>query len=109
MSLIQDEPATDERHWSPLPARPVLPEPNRQALVQAAGLRALREFALVVVLFAVYKVGRVVAAGHVREALANADDVWRFERLLHLPSEYRLQQAVIGREWLIEAANGYYA
>jgi hypothetical protein len=71
--------------------------------------RALREVALVVVLFLAYKLGRVAAEGHVAEALANARDVWHFERLVHLPSEYTLQQVTVGHEWLIKLANCYYA
>jgi hypothetical protein len=99
MSLIQDEPVREVR----LPAVPT------RTAARTALLRALREFALVALLFLAYKTGRVAAAGHVGEALTNADDVWRFERLLHLPSEYALQHVVIGQEWLIEAANRYYA
>jgi hypothetical protein len=71
--------------------------------------RALREIALVAVLFLAYKLGRVAAEGHVAEALTNARDVWHFERLVHLPSEYTLQHAAMGHEWLIKLANCYYA
>jgi hypothetical protein len=70
---------------------------------------ALREIALVAILFLAYKLGRVAATGHVEEALANARDVWHLERLLHLPSEYTLQHAAVGHEWLIKLANCYYA
>jgi hypothetical protein len=71
--------------------------------------RALREIALVVILFLAYKLGRVAADGHVAEAMANARGVWHLERLLHLPSEYTLQHLVVGHEWLIKFANCYYA
>jgi hypothetical protein len=71
--------------------------------------RAVREILLVVVLFLAYKIGRLAADGHVGEALANAQQVWHLERFLHLPSEYALQHAIIGQEWLIKAANCYYA
>jgi hypothetical protein len=71
--------------------------------------RALGEIALVAVLFLAYKLGRIAATGHVAEALANAHGVWHLERLLHLPSEYTLQHAVVGHEWLMRLANCYYA
>jgi hypothetical protein len=71
--------------------------------------RALREIALVAILFTAYKLGRVAADGHVTEALANAREVWHLERMLHLPSEYSLQHAAVGHEWLIKLANCYYA
>lgn len=71
--------------------------------------RAVREIALVVVLFLAYKAGRVGASGHVEEAMANAHRVWDFERWLRLPSEYGIQQALLGEEWLIKILNCYYA
>lgn len=61
------------------------------------------------VLFIAYKIGRVVADGHVGEALANASDIWHLERTLRLPSEYAIQQAVLPNVGLVRAANSYYA
>jgi hypothetical protein len=92
MSLLQENDA------------PAVPNKSRQRL-----RRALYEVLLVAVLFLAYKVGRLAADGHVGEALANAQHVWNLERLLRLPSEFGLQQAVISHEWLIKAANCYYA
>jgi hypothetical protein len=93
MSLVQRERATERR--------PALPRgPVR---------RAARELALVAALFLAYKLGRVAAAGHVSEALTNAQTIWRLERLLHLPSEYGMQHAILGAQWLVRAANCYYA
>ncbi|MGX6603202.1 phosphatase PAP2 family protein [Micromonosporaceae bacterium Da 78-11] len=115
MSLIQEDPAgsapAEPRTPVPASARPPhRPEPSARALARRAAIRrAVREIVLVGLLFLAYKIGRVAAAGHVTEALANAQDVWRFERLLHLPSEYGLQQAALGHEWLIKVANCYYA
>lgn len=101
MSLIQEEPATGKRPTRvPAPATST----GRTALRRAA-----REILLVAVLFIAYKLGRVATAGHVREAMDNASDVWHFERLIHLPSEVAFQQLVIGQEWLIKIANCYYA
>jgi hypothetical protein len=71
--------------------------------------RALYEVLLVVALFMAYKIGRVAADGHVSEALTNAQNIWDLERLLRLPSELALQNAVISHEWLVKIANCYYA
>jgi len=96
MSLIQEE-STGE---APSGLRPR----HRRAL-----RRAIYEILLVAVLFMAYKIGRVAADGHVGEALANAEHVWNLERALHMPSEYALQQLFIAHQWLIKAANCYYA
>nr|WP_296074773.1 phosphatase PAP2 family protein [uncultured Actinoplanes sp.] len=90
----------DHRERAAEVSRPLPPGPVR---------RAARELALVAALFLAYKLGRVAAAGHVSEALANAQSVWRLERLLHLPSEYGMQHAILGTDWLVRAANCYYA
>jgi hypothetical protein len=98
LSLIQDQPVTKVR---------------TRAVIPAAGRghyrRALREIVLVGLLFLAYKLGRVAANGHVGQALANAKRVWGLERALHLPSEYGFQHGAMGHEWLILAANCYYA
>jgi hypothetical protein len=96
MSLIQDEPR----------ARTVVQPAGRQP---GALRRALREIGLVALLFVAYKIGRLASDGHVGAALAYAQDIWHLERILHLPSEYALQQAALGQQWLIKAANCYYA
>ncbi|MBB2943678.1 hypothetical protein FB565_003407 [Actinoplanes lutulentus] len=75
-----------------------------------AALRsALREIALVAVLFGVYKVGRLAADGHVDEAFRNARVVWDVERWLHLPSELAVQHTLLDWRTLVEIANTYYA
>jgi hypothetical protein len=99
LSVMQEE-STAEGELAP--TRPV-----RRTQVQVR--RAVREIALVTVLFLAYKLGRVAAEGHIAEAMANAREVWHLERLLHLPSEYALQQATMSHEWLIKLANCYYA
>jgi hypothetical protein len=80
-------------------------QPSRRHRV----LRAAREITLVVLLFLAYKIGRIVADGHVSEAMANARDVWHLERLLHLPDELAVQHAILGHLSVIHAANSYYA
>ncbi|GIF26987.1 hypothetical protein BJ973_002164 [Actinoplanes tereljensis] len=74
-----------------------------------AARRALREIALVAVLFLAYKLGRLLVEGHVSEAFTNAQSVWDFERLIHLPSEAALQAAALQHTWLVRAANCFYA
>lgn len=69
----------------------------------------LRELALVTVLFLLYKLGRLLANGHRERAMANADGVWRVERLLGLPDEGLVQQLLLHGEPLVRAANVYYA
>jgi hypothetical protein len=72
-------------------------------------LSAVRELALIAALFLAYKVARLAANGHVDEAFANARAIWDAERLLRLPGELAVQQALLGGETLVEAANSYYA
>ncbi|GAA0558027.1 phosphatase PAP2 family protein [Paractinoplanes ferrugineus] len=84
-------------------------EPSKAERRRAQLKRALREILLVALLFIAYKIGRVAASGHVGEALANAQQVWDFERMLHLPSEFALQHSLLSQEWLIKAMNCYYA
>lgn len=71
--------------------------------------RAVPELALVVGLFLVYKLGRLVADGHVGRAYNNAARVWDFERWAHLPSEAAVQHAFLHSDFLVHAANCYYA
>ncbi len=71
--------------------------------------RALRELALVAVLFLAYKVGRLLVEGHVGEAMNNAATVWDFERTLHLPSESALQGGLLHHGLWVRAANTFYA
>jgi len=74
-----------------------------------AARRAVREILFVAVLFLAYKLGRVLVEGHVGAALTNAQDVWDFERLAHLPSEESLQAALLDHTWWIRVANCFYA
>jgi hypothetical protein len=70
---------------------------------------ALREFALVAVLFLIYKAARLVAVGHIDDAFRNANAIWDLERRLRLPGELALQHAVLDWPALVTAANSYYA
>ncbi|GAB3846413.1 phosphatase PAP2 family protein [Dactylosporangium cerinum] len=70
---------------------------------------AVGELLLVAALFLAYKAGRIVLRGDADAATAHAASVWHLERLLRLPSEADLQQAVMSQHWLVLAANVYYA
>lgn len=90
--------------------------PHRPAAGEAAGggrpggrPRAVRELLLVTALFLVYKLGRLLASGRVAEAFDNAHRVWHLERLLDLPSETGVQQELLQSQFLVHAANCYYA
>jgi hypothetical protein len=107
LSVMQEESPADGDQLGPGTVTRELERPGSPRRAQI--WRALREVALVVALFLAYKLGRVAADGHVAEAMANAREVWHLERLLHLPSEYSLQHAAVGHEWLIKLANCYYA
>ncbi|MEV4642292.1 phosphatase PAP2 family protein [Actinoplanes sp. NPDC049548] len=78
---------------------------RRRVAVRAA----VRELLLVAALFLAYEAGRMLATGHVTEAMANATHVWDFERALHLPSESAVQGAIIDHRFLVRLANCYYA
>jgi hypothetical protein len=71
--------------------------------------RPVRELLLVAALYLAYRLGRVVAEGHVSAAYRNAADVWTLERDLHLPDEATVQQLLLHSEPLVRAANTYYA
>ncbi|WP_320064418.1 phosphatase PAP2 family protein [Micromonospora sp. RTGN7] len=71
--------------------------------------RAIRELALVAVLFGAYKLGRLAVVGRAGTAVANGEFVWHLERLLRLPSEVALQHPVLSAELLARLANSYYA
>jgi hypothetical protein len=71
--------------------------------------RALRELLLVLGLFLVYKLGRILADGHVSRAFENAKRVWHLERFLHFPSEVSVQHLLLSNEFLVRTANVYYA
>jgi hypothetical protein len=71
--------------------------------------RPLRELALVALLFAAYKLGRLLGAHHIDEAFANAGRLWDLERALRLPSEEDLQDLLLELPTpAVVAANAYY-
>ncbi len=84
----------------------------RQSLVpaRAASLtRFGRELVAMVILFAIYKFGRVVHTSDVDQAYENAQRIWDLERWARLPNELDAQQAMLPMQGLVEFANSYYA
>ncbi|UYM04065.1 phosphatase PAP2 family protein [Solicola gregarius] len=79
------------------------PAPQRQR-------RLLYELGWLVGLFAIYNLGRILAAQNVRTAFDNAASVWSVERLLRLPDEHAIQAHLL-QVWPtgVDFANGYYA
>ncbi|MFC4019080.1 phosphatase PAP2 family protein [Micromonospora sp. GCM10011542] len=82
---------------------------NTSATGAATRLRALPELALVVALFAAYKLARVLIEGDVQAAFVNAWRIWDLERALRLPREVSVQQALLTHDSLLHLVNSYYA
>ncbi|WP_347813994.1 phosphatase PAP2 family protein, partial [Actinomadura sp. KC06] len=93
-------PPEPERRDDKRPDRP--PRPGGRP-------RPVRELVLIVVLFGLYKLGRLFSSDRVTDAFANARGIWDLERTLRLPDEAAVQQGILHSEALIHLANGYYA
>jgi hypothetical protein len=72
--------------------------------VSAAAL----EIAIVCGLFALWQVANEVTRGHTTGGLRNGEDIWSFERWLHLPSETSVQHLILGHPLWVRASNYYY-
>jgi hypothetical protein len=68
-----------------------------------------RELALVALVFAAYKLGRLITADDVSSAFGNSLSVVAFESWLHLPNEASLQDWAMGFPDVVRASNSYYA
>ncbi len=68
-----------------------------------------REALLLGTMYAIYTIGRFVAAGHTGPAYSNAEFAIDLESRLGLPSEVHLQQHALAIPDLAQWANGYYA
>ena len=69
---------------------------------------AAREATVILVLYATWQLIGHITHRDVDGAKANALAVWHAQRALHLPSELAMQHAIIGHDWLVTLANGYY-
>ncbi len=84
-----------------------LARPQRPSL--KAALPFAREIALVLVLYSLWRVAGELSVLHTDGAEARGRWIWHVEQALHLPSELAIQRAVLPHEWLVQAANIYYA
>jgi hypothetical protein len=67
------------------------------------------ELAIVLVLYALWRVVGTVSVLKVDHAIEAGQRIWDFERTLHLPNEYDLQHLFLKSSWLIQACNVFYA
>ncbi|MDX6744109.1 phosphatase PAP2 family protein [Actinocorallia sp. A-T 12471] len=79
-----------------------------QYSVPAPRPKIVRELALITVLYALYRFGRLLANGNVAEAFANAAKVWDWERGLRLPSETTVQAVLLYHDAWPKLANIFY-
>lgn len=77
--------------------------------LRTASAPALREFALVSGLYAVWRLARQLPFTHEAGAIDRGRDIHRLQQHLHLPSEIRLQHFVVHHDALARLANAYYA
>ena len=68
----------------------------------------LREIALIVTLFFVYRALRGLTEGGASEAIANSHNIATFERSLGIFVEPPMQQAIVQHQWLVDLANLIY-
>lgn len=111
---VSETPRPSERN----PSRAGGPRPRlagsvatmSSALPTQSPRRLLYELAWLVGLFAIYNLGRILAAQNVHAAFDNAASVWNAERLLRLPNEHLIQSRLLD-VWPtgVDFANGYYA
>jgi hypothetical protein len=71
--------------------------------------QSVLEVLYVTAFWCLYTIGCLAVGGRVDTAFQNAQQVWSFERLWHLPSEAAIQQALSDHVWVIRSANVYYA
>jgi hypothetical protein len=67
------------------------------------------ELAIVLVLYALWRLVGTISVLKVNHAIAAGQHIWDFERALHLPSEHGLQHLFLKSDTLIQACNVFYA
>lgn len=70
---------------------------------------ACTEFALVAVLYSIWRLARELPFTHESGALHRARQIDDFQQFLHIPTEISLQHFVIRYDWLADLTNTYYA
>jgi hypothetical protein len=68
-----------------------------------------RELAIVLVLYALWRVVGTISIVKVDGAIRAGQNIWNVERWIHLPNERSVQQLALHSSPLVEAANVYYA
>ena len=68
-----------------------------------------REFAIVLALYAMWRIVGTVSVLKVNGAIDAGERIWDVERALHLPNERGLQHLFLKSDALIQACNVYYA
>src|SRR5215470_1213244 len=69
----------------------------------------LTEIGLILTLFAMWQLAGGLSMMGLDRALIRGQDIWNFERAIHLPSEATEQSWIIGHPVLVELTNLYYA
>ncbi|NUU24513.1 MAG: hypothetical protein HOV68_23855, partial [Streptomycetaceae bacterium] len=82
---------------------------EKRARIRRTTIEAVRELLLVAALFLIYKFGRGLASGETSTAFHNAKEVLTLQRTLRLPDESVIQHWYMQSDWLVSAANQYYA
>lgn len=80
-----------------------------RAAVHGRGGEAVRQLALITVLYLAYRVGRMFTADDTVHALGNAREMLGLEDKLGLPEETTVQAVFLHRDFLAVPANFYYA
>ena len=80
---------------------------TRQWLASASALA--RELAIVLGLYAMWRIVGTVSVLKVDGAIRAGEHIWDLERALHLPNEHGLQHLFLKSDQLIQACNVYYA
>jgi hypothetical protein len=68
-----------------------------------------REFAIVLALYAMWRVVGTISVMRVNGAINAGERIWDVERVMHLPNERGLQHLFLKSDPLIQACNAYYA
>ncbi len=87
----------------------ILLHPFAKYRIVRALMPAFTEFALVAVLYSIWRLARELPFTHEEGALHRARQIDDIQQFLHLPSEIGLQHFVIRHESLAEFVNAYYA
>lgn len=69
----------------------------------------LRELSVMFALYTLWQLAGRISVINVEGAFRRAEQIWALERLLLLPNEATMQEALLPHGWLVQASNIYYA